>query len=130
MVEFKVRTAISFGVPNEKFVYDRRVALCQNINKMIEGLNPVLQAFLGTLFTWGVTALGSSLVFICQGDQVLFMKEIKLIYDNRVKRLKVVSEFFNWMTDISEKVFGRQSWLRSRSELLMPVDLFVFFLKL
>ena len=26
--------------------------------------NPVLQALLGTLFTWGVTALGAALVFI------------------------------------------------------------------
>ena len=32
-------------------------------------LNPVLQALLGTLFTWGVTALGASMVF--------FFKNIK-----------------------------------------------------
>ena len=31
---------------------------------MIEGENKVLQAFLGTLFTWGLTAAGSSLVFL------------------------------------------------------------------
>ena len=29
----------------------------------IAGLNPVLQALLGTLFTWGLTALGSAMVF-------------------------------------------------------------------
>jgi ZIP family zinc transporter len=28
-----------------------------------EGLNPVVQALLGTLFTWGLTALGAALVF-------------------------------------------------------------------
>ena len=27
------------------------------------GLNPILQGLLATIFTWGVTALGSSLVF-------------------------------------------------------------------
>nr|CAB3266264.1 zinc transporter ZIP11-like [Phallusia mammillata] len=31
---------------------------------MIRGLGPVYQAALGTLFTWGVTALGSALVFV------------------------------------------------------------------
>ena len=30
---------------------------------MIEGYSPVAQALLGTFFTWGVTALGSALVF-------------------------------------------------------------------
>jgi ZIP family zinc transporter len=29
-----------------------------------EGLNPVLQALLATLFTWSVTALGASAVFL------------------------------------------------------------------
>ncbi len=33
------------------------------------GLNPVVQALIGTLFTWGVTALGAAMVF--------FFKEIK-----------------------------------------------------
>lgn len=31
---------------------------------MIESYDPVLQALLGTLFTWGVTALGAALVFV------------------------------------------------------------------
>ena len=31
---------------------------------MIYGANPVLQAFLGTLMTWGITALGSGFVFV------------------------------------------------------------------
>ncbi|KAG1682968.1 Zinc transporter ZIP11 [Nymphon striatum] len=31
---------------------------------MIRGASPVIQALLGTLFTWGVTAAGSALVFI------------------------------------------------------------------
>lgn len=36
---------------------------------MIEGGNPVLNAFLGTLLTWGLTAAGSSLVFFLpKGD--------------------------------------------------------------
>lgn len=31
---------------------------------MIEGQHPVLQALLGTLVTWGFTALGSAMVFV------------------------------------------------------------------
>ena len=31
---------------------------------MLRGANPVLQAFLGTLMTWGITALGASFVFV------------------------------------------------------------------
>ena len=37
---------------------------------MIPNYNPVTQALLGTLFTWGVTALGSALVFVFSSGQV------------------------------------------------------------
>ena len=37
---------------------------------MIAGYGPVLQAFLGTLFTWALTALGAALVFVFDGKQV------------------------------------------------------------
>ena len=37
---------------------------------MIPNYNPVTQALLGTLFTWGVTALGSALVFVFNHGQV------------------------------------------------------------
>lgn len=37
---------------------------------MIPNYNPVTQALLGTLFTWGVTALGSALVFVFSHGQV------------------------------------------------------------
>lgn len=36
---------------------------------MIPNSNPVVQALLGTLFTWGVTALGSALVFVFNSGQ-------------------------------------------------------------
>jgi len=36
---------------------------------MIENVHPVLQAFLGTLFTWGLTAAGSALVFVFNSGQ-------------------------------------------------------------
>lgn len=35
---------------------------------MIQGLPPVWQAFLGTLLTWGLTALGSAVVFVLPTD--------------------------------------------------------------
>ena len=37
---------------------------------MISGFGPVTQAVLGTLFTWGLTAAGSALVFVFQSGQV------------------------------------------------------------
>jgi len=36
---------------------------------MIEGKDPVLQAFLGTLMTWGLTALGAAMAFFIRGNQ-------------------------------------------------------------
>lgn len=39
-------------------------------NKMIQGLGPVTQALLGTLFTWGLTALGAAMVIFLHGNQV------------------------------------------------------------
>lgn len=37
---------------------------------MIEGYNAVTQALLGTLLTWGLTALGASLVIFLRGNHV------------------------------------------------------------
>lgn len=34
-----------------------------------ESINPVLAAFLATLFTWALTALGASLVFLFKNEQ-------------------------------------------------------------
>ncbi|KAG8548415.1 hypothetical protein GDO81_025460 [Engystomops pustulosus] len=36
---------------------------------MIEGYSPVIQSLLGTLFTWGLTAAGSALVFVFSTGQ-------------------------------------------------------------
>lgn len=37
---------------------------------MLSGYHPVLQSLMGTLLTWGLTALGASLVLVFQGGQV------------------------------------------------------------
>ena len=37
---------------------------------MLEGSHPVLQAFLGTLMTWGLTAAGAAMAFFIKGNQV------------------------------------------------------------
>lgn len=37
---------------------------------MLEGYSPVMQALLGTLFTWGLTAAGAALVFVFSSRQV------------------------------------------------------------
>ncbi|KAL3275627.1 hypothetical protein HHI36_020380 [Cryptolaemus montrouzieri] len=36
---------------------------------MIQGYGPVMQAFLGTLFTWGLTAAGAAVVIVIRGSQ-------------------------------------------------------------
>ncbi|MBT8319174.1 MAG: ZIP family metal transporter, partial [Gramella sp.] len=38
-----------------------------NILNYFESLDPVFAAFIATLFTWGLTALGASLVFLFKG---------------------------------------------------------------
>lgn len=40
---------------------------------MIREAHPVLQALLGTLFTWGVTALGAGMVIFLRGDHRKFL---------------------------------------------------------
>ncbi|WP_347861110.1 ZIP family metal transporter [Salimicrobium sp. PL1-032A] len=40
---------------------------------LLSNLNPVLTALLGTLFTWGMTALGASLVFFVKGGNQKFL---------------------------------------------------------
>lgn len=37
---------------------------------MLLGYGPVMQAFLGTLFTWFLTALGAALVIVINGSEV------------------------------------------------------------
>ncbi|KAF0697755.1 Aste57867_11587 [Aphanomyces stellatus] len=43
---------------------------------MIEGIHPVFQAILGTLVTWGLTALGSAMVFILDVENRALSQQI------------------------------------------------------
>lgn len=48
----------------------------REVNPLVDGLNnvsPVMQAFIATLFTWGMTALGASLVFFVRGANQKFL---------------------------------------------------------
>ncbi|KAG7226598.1 hypothetical protein INR49_003755, partial [Caranx melampygus] len=45
------------------------VMLFPSSGAMLEGYSPVTQALLGTLFTWGLTAAGSALVFVFSSRQ-------------------------------------------------------------
>uniref|UniRef100_A0A3B5K9S3 Zinc transporter ZIP11 n=1 Tax=Takifugu rubripes TaxID=31033 RepID=A0A3B5K9S3_TAKRU len=38
---------------------------------MLEGYSPIIQALIGTLFTWGLTAAGAALVFVFSSHQVM-----------------------------------------------------------
>ena len=53
---------------------------------MIEGKDPVLQAFLGTLMTWGLTALGAAMAFFIKGNQVrrYSMKQSTYTYSKNI----------------------------------------------
>lgn len=42
------------------------------IIEYFQSINPILAAFLATLFTWGLTALGASLVFVQRVEPCLF----------------------------------------------------------
>ena len=39
----------------------------ENIVNFFENLNPIIAAFYATLFTWGLTALGASFVYLFKG---------------------------------------------------------------
>ncbi len=39
---------------------------------MLSGYHPLIQALLGTLLTWGLTAAGAALVFVLQTSKVSF----------------------------------------------------------
>ncbi|MFP3422067.1 ZIP family metal transporter, partial [Bacillus sp. SIMBA_161] len=41
--------------------------------ELFKDLDPVVQAFIGTLFTWGMTALGAALVFTTKGVNQRFL---------------------------------------------------------
>ena len=42
---------------------------------MIQSASPVVQALLGTLMTWGLTALGASVAFFVRGNQVRLVQD-------------------------------------------------------
>lgn len=54
---------------------------------MIQGYGPVTQALLGTLLTWGLTALGSAMVIFLRGNQVNLMAHAVNDYIARVQTL-------------------------------------------
>ena len=62
---------------------------------MIPNYNPVTQALLGTLFTWGVTALGSALVFVFSHGQV--MKHWIVLGGSEQNEIRLtIYPFFKW----------------------------------
>lgn len=71
--------------------------------KMIQGYGPVMQAFLGTLFTWGLTAAGAALVLVIRGSQVSN-------YNLKIDKQK--QTVFHW---ILAKIAWCQSGIRCRS---------------
>lgn len=52
------------------FAFRLKYKLNCSCYNMIPGYNSITQAFLGTLFTWALTAVGSGLVFVFRSGQV------------------------------------------------------------
>ena len=44
---------------------------------MLSGYHPVLQSLMGTLLTWGLTAIGAGLVLVFQGGQVSIYSAVR-----------------------------------------------------
>ena len=55
---------------------------------MIEGASPVTQALLGTLMTWGLTALGAAVAFFIKGSQVSQEIPNLIVYTEKMGLLK------------------------------------------
>ena len=75
----------------------------------ITNLNPVIQAFLATLFTYGVTVLGSALVF-------LFKKVNKSVMDSMLgfaAGVMIAASFWSLLNPAIEMAndLGMVSWL-------------------
>ena len=49
---------------------------------MIKDASPVIQALLGTLLTWGLTAAGAAVAFFIQGKQVSTFKFINACHEH------------------------------------------------
>ncbi|KAJ8362828.1 hypothetical protein SKAU_G00116590 [Synaphobranchus kaupii] len=54
---------------SEWWTFSTAVPEWRRFGTMIAGFSPVMQALLGTLFTWGMTAVGAALVFVFSSGQ-------------------------------------------------------------
>lgn len=81
---------------------------------MIQGYGPVTQALLGTLLTWGLTALGSSMVIFLRGNQVrkkhrFVLKKNRCILNKQLARCLFLNRFqchLNTYSLFIEKIIG------------------------
>jgi len=75
----------------------------------IQGLNPVLQAFLATLFTWGMTALGAAGVYA----QRLFSKNLRVTMLGFASGVMIAASFWSLLLPAIElsREMGYLIWL-------------------
>ncbi|XP_061087229.1 zinc transporter ZIP11-like isoform X2 [Conger conger] len=65
---FKVSAESTEGVPVKRAEISL-LFVAKRFGTMIAGFSPVIQGLLGTLFTWGLTAVGAALVFVFSSGQ-------------------------------------------------------------
>lgn len=69
-----------------------------NSSNMIQGYGPVTQALLGTLLTWGLTALGSGMVVFLRGNQVIMSRVVRRHNCSDLKKKQSLSHSANRST--------------------------------
>jgi len=90
---------------------------------MLEGYSPVIQALLGTLFTWGLTALGAATAIFLKGNQRKFM-DISLGFAAGVM---LAASYWSLLEPALEMAAGMNTYGEDGQWAFLPVSVGFFF---
>lgn len=79
----------------------------RRISIMLPNFSPVVQTLFGTLFTWGLTAIGSSLILVFSGTQVIMGFKFSCVFPP-TRPFDVCNVYYLnwWLMSIAEKAAG------------------------
>jgi len=89
---------------------------------MLQGYSPITQALLGTLFTWGVTALGAATAILLKGNQRKFM-DISLGFAAGVM---LAASYWSLLEPALEMAAGLETYGENGQWAFLPVSLGFF----
>jgi zinc transporter 11 len=89
---------------------------------MLQGYSPITQALLGTLFTWGVTALGAATAILLKGNQRKFM-DISLGFAAGVM---LAASYWSLLEPALEMAAGLETYGENGEWAFLPVSLGFF----